>query len=197
MGELEDVKYFERKLYKALSVPVSRLEPNQGFALGRVSEVTRDELKFAKFIDRLRNKFSDMFNQALRAQCVLKGICTAEEWEDFKEHIYYDFIRDNNFAEMKDAELMKERLSLLSQVDPYTGTYYSKSWIQRKVLRLTDVQIEDMTAEIAKEKKEGFDVPVEVTNAVTQQQMMNQLDPPVDQPIPEEYSAFDTIKRVL
>ena len=197
LGELEDVKYFERKLYKALSVPVSRLEPNQGFALGRVSEVTRDELKFAKFIDRLRNKFSDMFNQALRAQCVLKGICTAEEWEDFKEHIYYDFIRDNNFAEMKDAELMKERLSLLSQVDPYTGTYYSKSWIQRKVLRLTDVQIEDMTAEIAKEKKEGFDVPVEVTNAVTQQQMMNQLDPPVDQPIPEEYSAFDTIKRVL
>ena len=197
LGELEDVKYFERKLYKALSVPVSRLEPNQGFALGRVSEVTRDELKFAKFIDRLRNKFSDMFNQALRAQCVLKGICTAEEWEDFKEHIYYDFIRDNNFAEMKDAELMKERLSLLSQVDPYTGTYYSKSWIQRKVLRLTDVQIEDMTAEIAKEKKEGFDVPVEVTNAVTQQQMMNQLDPPVEQPIPEEYSAFDTIKRVL
>ena len=197
LGELEDVKYFERKLYKALSVPVSRLEPNQGFALGRVSEVTRDELKFAKFIDRLRNKFSDMFNQALRAQCVLKGICTAEEWEDFKEHIYYDFIRDNNFAEMKDAELMKERLSLLSQVDPYTGTYYSKSWIQRKVLRLTDVQIEDMATEIAKEKKEGFDVPVEVTNAVTQQQMMNQLDPPVDQPIPEEYSAFDTIKRVL
>ena len=197
LGELEDVKYFERKLYKALSVPVSRLEPNQGFALGRVSEVTRDELKFAKFIDRLRNKFSDMFNQALRAQCVLKGICTAEEWEDFKEHIYYDFIRDNNFAEMKDAELMKERLSLLSQVDPYTGTYYSKSWIQRKVLRLTDVQIEDMATEIAKEKKEGFDVPVEVTNAVTQQQMMNQLDPPVEQPIPEEYSAFDTIKRVL
>ena len=98
---------------------------------------------------------------------------------------------------MKDAELMKERLSLLSQVDPYTGTYYSKAWIQRKVLRLTDVQIEDMATEIAKEKKEGFDVPVEVTNAVTQQQMLNQLDPPVEQPIPEEYSAFDTIKRVL
>ena len=197
LGELEDVKYFERKLYKALSVPVSRLEPNQGFALGRVSEVTRDELKFAKFIDRLRNKFSDMFNQALRAQCVLKGICTAEEWEDFKEHIYYDFIRDNNFAEMKDAELMKERLSLLSQVDPYTGSYYSKSWILRKVLRLTDIQIEDMKAEIESEKKEGFDVPVEVSNAVTQQQMMNQLDPPIEPPQQEEYSAFDTIKRIL
>ena len=197
LGELEDVKYFERKLYKALSVPVSRLEPNQGFALGRVSEVTRDELKFAKFIDRLRNKFSEMFNQALRAQCVLKGICTAEEWEDFKEHIYYDFIRDNNFAEMKDAELMKERLSLLSQVDPYTGSYYSKSWILRKVLRLTDIQIEDMKAEIESEKKEGFDVPVEVSNAVTQQQMMNQLDPPIEPPQQEEYSAFDTIKRIL
>ena len=199
LGELEDVKYFERKLYKALSVPVSRLEPNQGFALGRVSEVTRDELKFAKFIDRLRNKFSDMFNQALRAQCVLKGICTAEEWEDFKEHIHYDFIRDNNFAEMKDAELMKERLELLGQVDPYTGAYYSKGWIQRNVLRLSDVQIEDMQKEIEQEKESGFDVPVEVSNAVTQQQMMNQLDPPVEATPPqqEDFNTFDTIKRIL
>ena len=199
LGELEDVKYFERKLYKALNVPVSRLEPNQSFTIGRVSEVTRDELKFAKFIDRLRNKFSDIFNQSLRAQCVLKGICTTEEWEDFKEHIHYDFIRDNNFAEMKDAELMKERLELLGQVDPYTGAYYSKGWIQRNVLRLTDVQIEDMQKEIEQEKESGFDVPVEVSNAVTQQQMMNQLDPPVEATPPqqEDFNTFDTIKRIL
>ena len=140
-----------------------------------------------------------MFNQALRAQCVLKGICTAEEWEDFKEHIHYDFIRDNNFAEMKDAELMKERLELLGQVDPYTGAYYSKGWIQRNVLRLSDVQIEDMQKEIEQEKESGFDVPVEVSNAVTQQQMMNQLDPPVEATPPqqEDFNTFDTIKRIL
>ena len=120
LGELEDVKYFEKKLYKSLNVPISRLEPNQGFSIGRVAEVTRDELKFSKFVDRLRNKFAELFDQALRIQCVLKGICTAEEWDQFKENIYFDFIKDNNFTELKDAELMKERLSLLGQVDPYT-----------------------------------------------------------------------------
>jgi hypothetical protein len=94
LGELEDVKYFEKKLYKSLNVPISRLEPNQGFSLGRTTEVTRDEIKFSKFVDRLRNKFSDLFDQTMRVQCVLKGICTTEEWDDFREHIHYDFIKD-------------------------------------------------------------------------------------------------------
>jgi hypothetical protein len=160
LGELEDIKYFEKKLYKSLNVPISRLEPNQGFSIGRVAEVTRDELKFTKFVDRLRNKFADLFDQALRVQCVLKGICTDEEWKEFKEHIHYDFIKDNNFSELKDAELMKERLGLLGAVDPYTGRYFSQAWIQRNVLRLTDDQIKEMQKEIDEEQAQGIGQPI-------------------------------------
>jgi hypothetical protein len=175
LGELEDVKYFQKKLYGALCVPISRLEPNQGFSLGRSSEITRDELKFSKFVDRLRSKFSDVFNQALRVQCVLKGICTDEEWELFKEDIHYDFIKDNNFSELKEAELISQRLTLLQSVDPYTGRYFSQKWIQQNVLRLTDDEISEMDTEIEKEKEIGLGLPVAVTNDVAQQQMMGQV----------------------
>jgi len=177
LGELEDVKYFEKKLFKALCVPVSRLNPEtSGFSLGRTGEITRDELKFAKFVDRLRNKFSEVFNQALRIQCVLKGICTADEWDLIKENIHYDFIKDNNFSELKDAELMTNRLQLLASVDPYTGRYFSQAWIQRNVLRMNDDEIEEMQQEIEEEKAEGNGLPVEVTNQVAQQQMVGQVD---------------------
>ena len=176
LGELEDVKYFEKKLYKALSVPVSRLNPeSSGFSLGRTNEITRDELKFAKFVDRLRNKFSNLFDQAMRVQVVLKGICTAEEWDMMKENIYYDFIKDNNFTELKDAELMTNRLGLLQTIDPYTGRYFSQLWIQRNVLRLSDDEIEEMDKEIEMEKEQGLGLPVGVTNDVAQQQMMAQV----------------------
>ena len=176
LGELEDVKYFEKKLYKALSVPVSRLNPeSSGFSLGRTNEITRDELKFAKFVDRLRNKFSNLFDQAMRVQVVLKGICTAEEWDMMKENIYYDFIKDNNFTELKDAELMTNRLGLLQTIDPYTGRYFSQLWIQRNVLRLSDDEIEEMDKEIEMEKEQGLGLPVSVTNDVAQQQMMTQV----------------------
>jgi len=175
LGELEDVKYFEKKLYKSLNVPISRLESSSGFTIGRSSEITRDELKFAKFIDRLRNKFAELFDQALRIQCVLKGICTDAEFIEFKEHMYYDFIKDNNFAELKEAELMANRLSLLQQVDPYTGTYYSMNWIRRNVLRMDDDEIKLIDQEIDDEKKKGFEVPTEVQNAVTQQKMMTDI----------------------
>lgn len=171
LGELEDVKYFQKKLYGSLSVPVSRLEPNQAFSLGRTTEITRDELKFSKFVDRLRNKFSDVFNQALRVQCVLKGICTAEEFDSFKENIHYNFIQDNNFSELKEAELMTNRLTLLSAIDPYTGRYFSQEWIQQNVLRLTDDEIQTMNAQIDKEKEEGLGLPVGVTNDIASQQM--------------------------
>ena len=171
LGELEDVKYFQKKLYGALSVPVSRLESGQAFTLGRSSEITRDELKFAKFVDRLRNKFSELFDQALRIQCIFKGICTAEEWDMFKENIHYDFIKDNNFSELKEAELMTNRLSLLASVDPYTGRYFSQQWIQQNVLRLTDDEIKEMQTQIDKEKEEGFGLPVGVTNDIASQQM--------------------------
>ena len=170
-----------------MCVPISRLEPNQGFSLGRTSEITRDELKFSKFVDRLRNKFSELFDQTLRIQCVLKGICTAEEWDVFKESIYYDFIKDNNFTELKEAELINQRLSLLGAVDPYTGRYFSQAWIQRNVLRLTDDQIAEMQKEIDQEKEEGLGLPVGVMNDVAQQQMMSAV--PAQPTHPEDLKA--------
>jgi len=217
LGELEDVKYFEKKLYKSLNVPVSRLDPNQsGFSLGRVGEITRDELKFAKFVGRMRAKFSDLFDQALRVQCVLKGICTDEEWNRFKEHIHYNFIKDNNFTELKEAELMTNRLQLLASVDPYTGRYFSQAWIQRNVLRLNDDEIAIMQEEIEEEKEAGLGLPVGVTNDVAQQQMVsqigqedaehqNQLDMRLDQSkeknpskVDENYKpTFGVIKKVI
>jgi hypothetical protein len=187
LGELEDVKYFQKKLYQSLSVPISRLEPNQGFSIGRVAEVTRDELKFAKFVDRVRNKFSDIFDQALRVQCVLKGICTNEEWSLFKENIHYDFIKDNNFSELKEAELMTNRLQLLSSVDPYTGRYFSQAWIQRNVLRLNDDEIKRMQEEIDEEKEAGLGLPVGVMNDVAQQTMMSQVPAQPQNPDDQEH----------
>ena len=174
LGELEDVKYFEKKLYKSLNVPVSRLDPNQsGFSLGRVGEISRDEVKFGKFVDRQRQKFSEIFGQVLRVQCVLKGICTADEFDEFKENIYYDFIKDNNFAELKEAELVRERLSLLGSVDPYVGRYYSMEWIQRNVLRLTDDDMKEMRKQIDAEKAAGLIMdPMEIAQQ-GQQELMN------------------------
>lgn len=174
LGELEDVKYFEKKLYKALNVPVSRLDPNQsGFSLGRVGEITRDEVKFGKFVDRQRQKFAEIFDQALRVQCVLKGICTADEFDEFKEHIYYDFLKDNNFAELKEAELVRERLSLLGSVDPYVGRYYSMEWIQRNVLRLSDEDMKIMRKQIDAEKEAGLIMdPMQIAQQ-GQQELMN------------------------
>jgi hypothetical protein len=190
LGELEDVKYFEKKLYKALNVPVSRLNPEtSGFSLGRTNEITRDELKFAKFVDRLRNRFTDLFEQALRVQCVLKGICTNEEYDDFKNFIHYDFIKDNNFSELKDAELMTNRLQLLASVDPYTGRYFSQSWIQRNVLRLNDDEINLMQKEIDKEKEEGLGLPVGVTNDIAQQQMLSQVPAQPMNPVDQDHQV--------
>ena len=153
LGELEDVKYFEKKLYKSLSVPVSRLEQQQGFSLGRSTEVTRDELKFNKFVQRLRNKFATLFDDLLRVQLVLKKVCTEEEWKEFKEDIWYDFKKDNNFNELKEAELMTNRLGLLQLVDPYVGKYYSLEWVRKNVLQQSDDDIEEINQQIAAEQE--------------------------------------------
>ena len=161
LGELEDVKYFRQKLLNSLNVPISRLEPQQGgmIGIGRTTEVTRDEVKFAKFIQRLRNKFSTIFDQALRVQLVLKGICTTDEWELFKEDIYFDFLKDNNFTELRDAELLRERVTLLQTVDPYIGRYYSANWVRKNILQMDDELIQQMDREIAKEDKDGTGGP--------------------------------------
>lgn len=162
LGELEDVKYFERKLYKALSVPISRLEPQQGFSLGRTSEITRDELKFTKFIQRLRNKFATIFDDVLRVQLTLKGICTKEEWDEFKEDVWYDYFKDNNFEELKEAELIRDRISVLALVDPYIGRFYSQEWVRKHVLNMSDEEIEEIEKQIEEEKKSGEIAPMAV-----------------------------------
>jgi hypothetical protein len=179
LGELEDVKYFRQKLLNSLNVPISRLEPQQGgmIGIGRTTEVTRDEVKFAKFIQRLRNKFSTIFDQALRVQLVLKGICTTDEWELFKEDIYFDFLKDNNFTEMRDSELLRERVTLLQTVDPYIGRYYSANWVRKNILQMDDELIQQMDREIAKEDKDGTGGP---TMAAGGEQVSPDQFPPED-----------------
>ena len=151
LGELEDVKYFEKKLYRALGVPVSRLESSTGFSLGRTTEITRDELKFNKFVQRLRNKFSTLFDDLLRVQLLLKKVCTEEEWKTFKENIWYDYKKDNNFTELKEAELITARIQTLQLVDPYVGRYYSAEWVRKNILQQTDEDIEELDAQMADE----------------------------------------------
>jgi hypothetical protein len=155
LGELEDVKYFEKKLYKALGVPISRLEAQQGFSLGRTTEITRDELKFSKFVQRLRSKFSGLFDDLLRVQLSLKRICSPEEWKTFKEDIWYDYKKDNNFTELKESELLTSRVTLLQLVDPYVGRYYSAEWVRKNVLQQTDEDIAEIDEQIAAEAQQA------------------------------------------
>jgi hypothetical protein len=155
LGELSDVRYFENKLYKALNVPISRLETQTGFSLGRSTEITRDELKFSKFVDRLRNRFTILFDELMKRQLSLKGICSIDEWETLKEKIHYDFLKDNNFSELKEAELMSARLQLMAQIDPYVGTYYSKAYVKKHVLHFDEEGIKRMDVEIAEEQAEN------------------------------------------
>ena len=151
LGELEDVKYFQTKLYKSLNVPVGRLEPQQGFSLGRSTEITRDEIKFNKFIGRLRNKFATLFDDMLRVQLVLKKVCTDEEWREFKEDIWYDFKKDNNFEELKESELLLNRVSILTQIDPFVGKYFSQLWVRKNILQQTDDDIEEINVQMEQE----------------------------------------------
>ena len=194
LGELEDVKYFRQKLLNALNVPISRLEPQQGgmIGIGRTTEVTRDEVKFTKFIIRLRNKFSQIFDHALRIQLVLKGICTTDEWDRFREDIYYDYKKDNNFTELRDAELLRERLGLLQVVDPYIGRYYSAEWVRRKILQLSDEDISQMDKQIAKEDKDGTGGPTMPIPGQEQQQAETDANPPVDNTAEEDSTESKT-----
>jgi hypothetical protein len=190
LGELADVVYFRQKLLNALNVPISRLEPQQGgmIGLGRTTEVTRDEVKFAKFVQRLRNKFSQIFDYALRTQLSLKGICSVEEWDDFKEDIYYEFKKDNNFTEMREAELLKERMGVLQLVDPYIGRYYSLNWVKQNILQFTDEEIEQMDKEMQDEEDKGIGGPTVPPDA----QGQGQQEP---EATPEQYPAEDNTQE--
>lgn len=154
LGQMEDVLYFEKKLYKALGVPPSRLESNQGFSLGRASEITRDEIKFDKFVDKLRSRFSILFDELLARQLSLKGVCTLDEWNSFKMDIHYKFVKDNNFTELKEAELLTNRTNLLMIVDPFIGRFFSKRWVQENILMFDEEEIDEMEEEMDKENEE-------------------------------------------
>jgi len=156
LGEITDIEYFKKKLYRSLNVPPSRMDGEGGFNLGRSSEILRDELKFTKFVGRLRKRFSNMFNDMLKTQLLLKNIITPEDWEIMSEHIQYDFLYDNHFSELKDAELMTERLTLAQTAEPYIGKYFSQDYVRRHILRQTDVEIIEQDALIKKEIKAGI-----------------------------------------
>ena len=155
LGEITDIEYFKKKLYRSLNVPPSRMDGEGGFNLGRSSEILRDELKFTKFVSRLRKRFSNMFNDMLKTQLILKNVITPEDWDIMSEHIQYDFLYDNHFSELKEAELMNERLALVQTAEPYVGKYYSQDYIRRKILRQTDMEIIEQDSIIKKEIKDG------------------------------------------
>ncbi len=156
LGEITDINYFQKKLYRSLNVPPSRMDGEGGFNLGRSSEILRDEVKFSKFVARLRKRFSYMFSDILRTQLILKNIITPEDWQQMDEHIQYDFLYDNHFAELKDAELLNERLNMVQVAEPYIGKYFSQDYVRRKILRQTDIEIIEQDALIEKEIKDGI-----------------------------------------
>lgn len=192
LGQMEDVQYFQKKLLQSLNVPYSRLEPQGGglVGLGRTTEVTRDELKFNKFIVKLRNKFSQIFDHALKVQLSLKGICSQEEWETFKEDVFYDYVKDNNFTELRDAELLTQRLQSLTLIDPYVGRYYSQEWVNKNVLHLTDDELEEMKKQIDSEP-----APVQVGpdgNPASQEQATPEELPPEDNVTEKDTAESET-----
>ena len=174
LGELADIEYFQKKLYRALGVPESRIAADGGFNLGRSSEILRDELKFAKFVGRLRKRFAQMFNDMLKTQLILKNIVSVEDWDRISDHIQYDFLYDNQFAELKETEMLNERLGVLATIEPYIGKYYSTQWVRSKVLRQTDAEMIEMDEQIEQEIKDGV---IPDPSAV---------DPITGEPLPQE-----------
>ena len=179
LGEITDIKYFQEKLYKSLNVPPSRIGGDSGFNLGRSSEILRDEIKFSKFVGRLRKRFSALFSDMLRTQLLLKNIVTPEDWDLMSEHIQYDFLYDNHFSELKESELLTERLNLAATAEPYIGKYYSQDYIRRKVLRQTDEEILEQDKIIEKEIADG----------VIPDPAMMAIDPATGQPMDPSMGA--------
>ena len=157
LGELEDVLYFQKRLFKSLNVPISRMESDSGFSLGRATEISRDEIKFSKFISRLRSRFSTLFDKILEKQLILKGIIRPEEWADIQASIRYDFMQDNYFEELKESEVLRERLNLLRDIDDYVGKYYSAEWVRKNVLMMNEDEIETMRDQISQDEEDAED----------------------------------------
>jgi len=156
LSQMDDVLYFQKQLYRALGLPQSRIEQPQGiFGIGRPGEITRDEVKFDKYIHRMRSKFSELFDSLMERQLALKGVCTVEEWNQFKQDIFYQYHEDNNFAELKDVEILTVRLNTLNVIQPYMGTFFSKTWVWKNILRLSDDEIEEMQVQMDQEFKDA------------------------------------------
>ena len=155
LGEMEDVEYFRKRLYKSLNVPVSRLEAENQFSIGRSTEVTRDEVKFSKFVKRLRSRFSEMFDNMLEIHLALKGVVRRSEWKELKQKISYNFADDNHFTELKESEILRERLGLLQEVDQFVGKYFSENYVRKTILRMNEEDIKQQEEEIADEEKAG------------------------------------------
>jgi len=154
LGEMDDVDYFRRKLYKSLNVPVTRMESENQFNLGRSNEITRDELKFSKFIKRLRTRFTHLFDELLEVQLVLKGIINRKDWSKIRENMSFEFSHDNYYSELKEAEILRERLNLANEIDTFVGKYYSLAWIRKNVLHMSEEEIEEMDKEIQAEEED-------------------------------------------
>jgi len=164
LGEIDDITYFQRKLYQSLNVPISRLEAENSFSLGRTTEITRDELKFTKFIQKLRKKYTKLFTDILKTQLLLKGIISMEDWDVMKEHIQYDFLKDGHFSELKAAELLNDRIQTLDSIQSYIGTFFSKEYVLKHVLRMNDSEVQEMRDQMARELETdpmdgGIDLP--------------------------------------
>jgi len=156
LGEISDIEYFRAKLYRSLNVPASRLEASQGFNLGRSTEITRDELKFTKFVQRLRKKFTELFNDILKTQLILKAVITDEDWHILRDHVQYDFLQDGHFAELKQSELLMERLRLAEQARDYVGKYFSVEYVRKNILKQNEREIQDINKQIKKEIDDGI-----------------------------------------
>ena len=194
LGELADIEYFQKKLYRALGVPESRIAADGGFNLGRSSEILRDELKFAKFVGRLRKRFAQMFNDMLKTQLILKNVVSVEDWDTISDHIQYDFLYDNQFAELKESELLNERLGILATIEPYIGKYYSQDYVRRKVLRQTDAEIIEIDKQIEKEITDGTIPDPKAVDPVTGEPLPGGGDPNAlgDMPMDAEISGDST-----
>jgi hypothetical protein len=178
LGELADIEYFQKKLYRSLNVPETRLNSSSGFSLGRSSEILRDEIKFTKFVGRLRKRFSNLFNDMLKTQLILKNIVSVEDWDTLSEHIQYDYLYDNHFSELKDTELLNDKLAAAAAMEPYIGKYFSLEYVRSKILKQNDGEMKEIDKQIKKEIKEGLIVDPKLV--VSQQQASMQ---PMDQGI--------------
>ena len=192
LGEINDINYFQNKLYQALNVPLSRMKPETGMNFGRQAEITRDELKFAKFISRLRKKFTELFDDLLKTQLVLKGIMKADEWDQIKESIYYEFTQDAYIAEAKESEIMRNRLDLLNSINNYVGTYFSREYVYDKILHMTDEEVETMKTDIEN------DTELQQQMAAQQEQPGQALQgPPQQQQLPAPYNPENPVVEMV